>query len=332
MEQPLTFEMDHTTRKNIRETRIKPPYCRYPVIGIPWQIIPYPYCEIAWQGTGYLGTHIHLGEINAKKDVLLKFTVRRPMVFLIFLLEGTITFRNWQGQVVSLAKARTFYMTYSPLHTFSYSMLRGKHTIMVAALERDWLLPTRARYPGFTRLLESWQKEKKTMVILPRCAIGQRVNRLLESIRTSPVKSLEGGIEISRLLMDCINIYHELVTARQQAPDRLPVIQAKMLREYLHRHYTSNARCRMKRIAQDLQLSPWQVREIARKYFGMSVHDYVVKLRMERARQLLLNTRRKISEIGYAVGFSEAASFTRTFKKYHGKRPKDIRKNSSKTP
>ena len=49
---------------------------------------------------------------------------------------------------------------------------------------------------------------------------------------------------------------------------------------------------------------------------------------MENAKLLLLNTNKKIYQIGKEVGYEEAASFNRMFKKYAKISPKQFRLNN----
>ena len=58
---------------------------------------------------------------------------------------------------------------------------------------------------------------------------------------------------------------------------------------------------------------------------GTTLGREIALLREQKAIALLLNTDAKISEIGDAVGFSDPASFTRSFKRWTGMSPKEYR-------
>ncbi len=58
---------------------------------------------------------------------------------------------------------------------------------------------------------------------------------------------------------------------------------------------------------------------------GTNLSHEIALLREEKATHLLVETDIKISEIGYAVGFSDPASFTRSFKRWTGMSPKGYR-------
>ena len=56
-------------------------------------------------------------------------------------------------------------------------------------------------------------------------------------------------------------------------------------------------------------------------YTGMSVSEYVNKVRLEHAKLLLANTKMSCADIGAQVGFRHPQSFVRAFKKYVGMTP-----------
>jgi len=61
---------------------------------------------------------------------------------------------------------------------------------------------------------------------------------------------------------------------------------------------------------------------------GMSIIDYLVKLRIKVASMLLRDTHLSISEVGYRVGFNSNTYFLRTYRKYVGCTPFEYRKKA----
>lgn len=59
---------------------------------------------------------------------------------------------------------------------------------------------------------------------------------------------------------------------------------------------------------------------------GMTFSQFLVKYRLETAKELLITTQKQISEICYSVGFSDLPHFTRIFKKTYGMSPSKYRK------
>lgn len=78
-------------------------------------------------------------------------------------------------------------------------------------------------------------------------------------------------------------------------------------------------------IAETLGMSRVQVYRKVKALLGYSVNDYVVNVRLKKAKHLLLNSEMNISEIAYEVGFSSPAYFSTAFKKHCNTSPSDFK-------
>ena len=59
----------------------------------------------------------------------------------------------------------------------------------------------------------------------------------------------------------------------------------------------------------------------------MTIHQYVVQARMQRAEKLLSTTEMPINDICRAVGYSDLSGFDRAFKKTFGIQPTAVRRH-----
>jgi len=65
-------------------------------------------------------------------------------------------------------------------------------------------------------------------------------------------------------------------------------------------------------------------RQLYRKLKGITgntVHEFITKVKMNKAEELLRNSDLSISQIAYKLGFSEPSNFSRTFSKHFGCSP-----------
>ena len=58
---------------------------------------------------------------------------------------------------------------------------------------------------------------------------------------------------------------------------------------------------------------------------GVTINNYLTKVRMERAKELLRHNEYKLYDICFMVGYSDASYFSKQFKKYTGVSPKEYR-------
>lgn len=63
------------------------------------------------------------------------------------------------------------------------------------------------------------------------------------------------------------------------------------------------------------------------KHTGDSPYRYLIKLRLEKAKEFLQNTSHSIEEIAYSIGFSSVGRFCELFKKYNAVSPSQYRRS-----
>ncbi|WP_217594708.1 response regulator [Cohnella sp. GbtcB17] len=79
------------------------------------------------------------------------------------------------------------------------------------------------------------------------------------------------------------------------------------------------------RLAEAVYLSPSYLSKLYKQETGISLTDYIVDNRIQKAKELLLGSEQKIHKIGRSVGFESAAYFARCFKKMTGQTPQEFR-------
>ncbi len=75
-------------------------------------------------------------------------------------------------------------------------------------------------------------------------------------------------------------------------------------------------------IAEKCKLSLRQVERLFHKYRGMTPSQYYLSLRLQHAKQLLLNTNRSVIDISIATGFETQSYFTACYRKHFGSSPR----------
>lgn len=82
-------------------------------------------------------------------------------------------------------------------------------------------------------------------------------------------------------------------------------------------------------IAVFLKISPDYLSRQFHKESGLSLHDYINRLRVLKSKELLRDSRNKNKEIAAAVGISDVSYFCAMFKKHTGMTPKEYQKKMS---
>src|ERR1700757_1642422 len=114
---------------------------------------------------------------------------------------------------------------------------------------------------------------------------------------------------------------HELEKAafRQRAEP----VEIWKARKFIEQH--SGEELSLSKVAKAVHISANHLSEKFKQVTGVNLVDYVARARFEKARDLLLNSNRRISEVAFAAGFQSLSQFNRVFKKLSGKSPTEFR-------
>ena len=132
------------------------------------------------------------------------------------------------------------------------------------------------------------------------------------------------------LAHDLLHLYDEVRKRISHLPGRKAGTREELYRrvsrgrDFIHAHAFS--RISLKEVAQASFLSPYHFHRAFRRAFGISPHEYVTRLRIDRATQLLLTVRElSIMNVAENVGFESATSFANLFRRHKGISPSAIR-------
>ena len=92
---------------------------------------------------------------------------------------------------------------------------------------------------------------------------------------------------------------------------------------YIQRHYAEPLPTKM--LAEMVHMSEGHFCAVFKSATGLSANEYVLKERMKKAERLLQSSEMNITEISEICGFRDPNYFSRAFKKYWKKTPKEMR-------
>ena len=95
------------------------------------------------------------------------------------------------------------------------------------------------------------------------------------------------------------------------------------VQEYIQKNYTKEIK--ISEFATQLGLSRSHLFRIFKNYTGKSIEEYVVSVRMNTARSLLIDTELSCSSIALMVGYAHYTTFFKMFKTYTGLTPQQYR-------
>ena len=92
---------------------------------------------------------------------------------------------------------------------------------------------------------------------------------------------------------------------------------------YISEHFDEDIS--LEQLAQLTNLNPYYFSKLFKKQMGHTFSDYITNVRIEKAKQLMLQEELNIKEISYYVGYHDPNYFSRVFKKVTNMTPKEYR-------
>ena len=96
------------------------------------------------------------------------------------------------------------------------------------------------------------------------------------------------------------------------------------LRVYIEQHY--NEKLGQEELADHVYYNLAYLSKIFKKKYGMSIGNYILEYRIERAKKMLKTGKRSVTDVSLDVGYDNFAYFSRLFKKKTGLTPMEYRK------
>jgi AraC family transcriptional regulator len=82
---------------------------------------------------------------------------------------------------------------------------------------------------------------------------------------------------------------------------------------------------RLEELARIAGISRFHFAREFKRMTGTSAHQYLIKLRIQRAKALLMESKIPLVEVGLRSGFSHQSHFTRLFRRFTGATPQSYR-------
>lgn len=139
-----------------------------------------------------------------------------------------------------------------------------------------------------------------------------------------PVKMGELAMALNKIRIELEEEYELLYDLSPDGGDDSVERVIELVEVYIRENFMEDINVNM--IAQKFNYNVSYLSKVFTKYIGENPSSYLIRLRINKARQLLLNDQKlTVKEIGEIVGYPEPAYFSRIFKKYTGHSPSKFR-------
>lgn len=150
---------------------------------------------------------------------------------------------------------------------------------------------------------------------------GIEAARLQDNTQTDSLGARLDGIESwSEAEAWMVSVFRKLLHLTQDVRSTKSFNLFTAARTYIEQHYT-DPELSVEQVAGGVFVDPSYLRRVFRKESGFSVLDHITNVRMKKAKEMMLQGNRKLSEIAAEVGYSDPNYFSKSFKKRFGMTP-----------
>jgi AraC-like DNA-binding protein/ligand-binding sensor protein len=170
--------------------------------------------------------------------------------------------------------------------------------------------PTEAQFERTVRLTAEWGVPTEP----------EQLREAYFGTRVVSTQQHNSAVKLLSIFAQHLAIISNRIFVEQQNSE-LPVITRA--KEYIQQNQAEDLS--LGQVAKAVNTSTFYFCKLFKKVTGLNFTDYVSRVRIEKAKNLLLNPNLRVSEIAYEVGFQSLTHFNRVFKKVIGQSPTEYR-------
>ncbi len=236
------------------------------------------------------------------------------------------------------------------LRTYLKSELQNEYSVVEAPNGKEGLAIANERIPDIVL----------TDVIMPEMDGFEFCAKMRENIKTSHIpilmltakamtddwaKGIDSGADVylsKPFKMKVLQSHlKQLISSRQilfdryfnqssnlQLPEKTSSLDKSFITKvlnYIHENI-DDTNLNVEHLAEDLFLSRSQLYRKIKALTGHTANEFLRKIRLEKAKQMIVNGNDSISEVSFKVGFSSPSYFTKCFKSHFGVLPTELKK------
>ncbi|AOZ93088.1 response regulator transcription factor [Paenibacillus crassostreae] len=126
--------------------------------------------------------------------------------------------------------------------------------------------------------------------------------------------------QFSSLLIEILEYYNAVI---RKSTSTHSIFDPKDIKDYIDGHYFEDFK--VSSFTEKYFLSREYIMKLFKQQYGYGIHEYVQKVRMDKAKELLLESNLKILEISEMLGYKDKNYFSKAFRNYYSISPTEYR-------
>lgn len=325
----MKFLFPPEMQDNLRSTALKPPY------NEPF-LLPYAQARCVEGPFGKLYTQAvdeeqyQIGFQAAFNKTPVKFTVvrDRPCIMLLYVFQGDLTVGNKRGRKRKLEEFAS-YIVYAPEGAYTVEAGTGINAVLQFRLP-DFAVELLCKHPEIAISLRLYLRDSPVDFLHGISDTSYQASDIITSLLYTGrpygervIFQIGRIMDLLLLLADDLAALDLISTGRLKfTPGDIQSVQDALSFQAGY----ENTPMKLGELARAVNMHPKKLNAGFRLLTGKTSRELAAGVMIEKAKNLLRETKMRISEIAYETGYCNSSAFVRAFKRYVGISPSAYRK------
>lgn len=321
----IYFSADAKTEEVALNNRVPASLSRYTLEGAKNKVATGSFGSVVITEINAGSYFLTLTQFLFTKPGMVELEIAEPVIEINLALEGSIHLKTFQ-QLLPQGQYNVFYNP-GCKRTIEFAR-KGNYSLLTIYMNENHLAAFTPHYRMVSGFIQTVRLGKEARLRKLPCSMDAGIHKFIRDIIcVHPSHFLHNGRLEAKVrylllcLIESLNVSTRTVgsTIMMYDSDRILKAAESMVMEPQNLE-------RLPEIARKWQVNPQRLKDEFKRLIRMPVHAFKIKLRIEQARQQLLETDKSVREISLSLGYNNTAYFSRTFKKHMGDSPQKFRK------
>ena len=152
-----------------------------------------------------------------------------------------------------------------------------------------------------------------------------RISQLIHNMNCEYTSNLTGRIAMLKACFQTLVVTLSRLYDFEKISENKDMLKLAKVLAYIHTNYTSDVK--VSKLAEIANYSQRQLIRLFHSTFDCVPSEYITQLRMQTARDMLIDGRMSVAEMAAQCGYTESNYFSRIFRKYNGLSPTEYREH-----
>lgn len=250
---------------------------------------------------------------------LSRLITEQDIVIMQFCINGTYTYKNTQGKKLASLKTLEYNILFVPKGEFLIEKTGEKSNLVNIYIKEDFF---------WKHMPEGYFSQKSDGIakVFPKnLYINSRLKSVLNEIDTCEFEGHLRLLYIKAKIIELLTLQLVQYEEEKSTPSLKPIEIEKMMlvKDIIERNI--NETHTITSLARAVGTNEQYLKIHFKILFGSTVFGHVLSCKMQKAKEMLLTGKYRITEIAEIVGYKHATHFTSAFKKFFGYLPQTLK-------